>query len=84
MGTFEIPHGCEKSERTQAAVAMPVLPSAPGRTDPVTPPAADDVTADPVTPSKPRGNASANNGKGGNYDRTGHGDNGRGNGKGLQ
>lgn len=28
-----------------------------------------------------KGNASANNGKGGNYDRTGHSDNGKGNGR---
>jgi len=32
-------------------------------------------------PSGSKGNASANNGKGGNYDRTGHSDNGRGNGR---
>ncbi len=31
-----------------------------------------------------KGNASANNGKGGNYDRTGHKDNGKGNGKGRR
>lgn len=39
--------------------------------------------ADPVPPVQPpaKGNASANNGKGGNYDRTGHSDNGRGNGR---
>lgn len=29
-----------------------------------------------------KGNASANNGKGGNYEKTGHADNGKGNGKG--
>ena len=35
-------------------------------------------------PSKDKGNASANNGKGGNYDKTGHSDNGKGNGKGRR
>lgn len=30
---------------------------------------------------KPKGNASANNGKGGNYDKTGHTDNGKGQGR---
>ena len=42
---------------------------------------------DPVRPEPPtqedktKGNASANNGKGGNYDKTGHEDNGKGNGR---
>ena len=31
-----------------------------------------------------KGNASGNNGKGGNYDRTGHSDNGKGNGRGRR
>jgi len=61
---------------------VPDAPTPPA--DPVTPPADDHPPA--VTPpaaDKPnRGNASANNGRGGNYDRTGHDDNGRGNGKG--
>jgi hypothetical protein len=34
------------------------------------------------TETERHGNASANNGRGGNYDRTGHEDNGRGNGRG--
>lgn len=38
----------------------------------------DDTDTD--TPTK-KGNASANNGKGGNYDKTGHRDNGKGNGR---
>ena len=35
-------------------------------------------------PGSNKGNASANNGKGGNYDKTGHSDNGKGNGKGRR
>jgi len=34
-----------------------------------------------ASPGASKGNASANNGRGGNYDRTGHSDNGRGNSK---
>jgi len=41
------------------------------------PPADDTASAD-----TPNGNASANNGRGGNYDHTGHTDNGKGKGRG--
>lgn len=61
-----------------------------------TAPVDDSAIPTPETPSEPpseppsesqghsHGNASANNGKGGNYDRTGHEDNGKGNGKGRR
>lgn len=66
-------------------------PTVPGPVDPVVPVDPVDPT-DPVDPpctSKcggggPKGNASGNNGKGGNYDHTGHEDNGKGNGKGRR
>lgn len=35
----------------------------------------------PPVKDKPKGNASANNGKGGNYDKTGHSDNNKGEGR---
>jgi len=92
LRTYAIPHGCDKNDDRQSAapvaVTVPALPSAPEApdappADPVTPPADDHPPA--VTPpaaDKPKGNASANNGRGGNYDRTGHEDNGKGNGRG--
>lgn len=54
--------------------------------DPVTPPDTpsnppnDDEDEEPKDKG-PKGNASANNGKGGNYDKTGHSDNGKGQGR---
>jgi hypothetical protein len=41
----------------------------------------DEGEDDGLPETDKRGNASANNGKGGNYDRTGHDDNGRGRGR---
>ena len=53
----------------------PPVAGPPGPVDPVHP-------VEPVHPERPKGNASANNGRGGNYDHTGHTDNGKGRGKG--
>jgi hypothetical protein len=56
-------------------VRMPETPAEPA-------PAPHPETPKPVEPPKqpepPKGNASANNGTGGNYDKTGHVDNGKG------
>lgn len=41
----------------------------------------DKPKADKPDRHKPKGNASANNGRGGNYDKTGHEDNGKGEGR---
>ena len=89
--TFDRPVGCDSDDRAvSVAVTVPSLPSVPEA--PVTTPDVPDAPTPPadnhppaVTPpaaDKPKGNASANNGRGGNYDRTGHTDNGKGNGRG--
>lgn len=51
-------------------------PATPTPENPVEPP------SEPPVASEGHSNASGNNGKGGNYDKTGHEDNGRGNGRG--
>ena len=73
------------SERTGEVLYYnnPTCPMATGPSDsvagPTTPDNGDD-NGGGNEGSNGNGNASANNGKGGNYDQTGHSDNGKGNG----
>jgi hypothetical protein len=57
-------------------------PSRPAEPTPAPHPETPKPVEPPKQPEPPKGNASANNGSGGNYDKTGHTDNGKGNGRG--
>ena len=78
--------------RAQERVATPNKPDKPDTPNKPDKPSRPDKPSKPDKPGKPdkpnrdkhdkdHGNASANNGKGGNYDRTGHHDNGKGRGR---
>lgn len=77
------------SKPTTVDTQKPTPPTAPPSAPPAAPPTPDTPDPDPDTPApdtadpgtRTKGNASANNGKGGNYDRTGHVDNGKGMGR---
>lgn len=71
---------CNEAKALSKSISKAEKPSRPSRPEKPSKPSKPEKP-DRDKPSRDKGNASANNGKGGNYDRTGHSDNGKGKGR---